>query len=227
MSKARLFLRFARWHIWLGWFAAIPLLLWTISGLFMTLRPIDEVRGTDLRAEAAPIDPAGLILPSLAQPIAKLALVAQPDRPVWVVTLGNGAKQRFSGLDGLQIGQVEASEARRLADAAFAGEAPLVAVQRFTADEAPLELRQPRPSWQARFGDGTHVYIDADTGELLALRTQFWRAFDFMWGLHILDPIGRENTSHFLLWLFSAIALLSSLLGSILLFRRRRAARSV
>ena len=37
--------RFARWHIWLGWLAAIPLLLWTVSGLELTLRPIDEVRG--------------------------------------------------------------------------------------------------------------------------------------------------------------------------------------
>ena len=40
--------RFARWHIWLGWAAAIPLLLWTISGLFMTLRPIEQVRGVAL-----------------------------------------------------------------------------------------------------------------------------------------------------------------------------------
>ena len=214
--------RFARWHIWLGWLAAIPLLLWTISGLFMTLRPIDEVRGTDLRAEAAPLDPAGLVLPKLGEPFTKLSLVAQANTAVWVATLGNGTKQRFSARDGAPQGPVSAFEARSLADAAYAGTEPLVAVESFTAEEAPLELRQPRPSWQARFGDGTHIYIDADTGEVLALRTGWWRAYDFMWGLHIMDPVGRENTSHFLLWLFSAVALISCLLGTTLLFRRRR-----
>jgi hypothetical protein len=43
-----------------------------------------------------------------------------------------------------------------------------------------------------------------------------------MWGLHIMDPMGRENTSHVLLWLFSAAALVTSLFGTTLLFRRRR-----
>ncbi len=225
MARGNLIRRFARWHIWLGWLAAIPLLLWTVSGLFMTLRPIDGVRGTDLRAEPPPLDAAKLALPRLAGPVAKLVLVAEAGRPVWVVTLGEGSKQRFSGLDGARLGPVEEIEARSLADAAFAGEAKLSAVQRFAADQAPLELRQPRPSWQAKFTDGTHVYIDADTGEMLALRTQFWRAFDFMWGLHIMDPMGRENTSHFLLWLFSVVALVTSLFGTTLLFRRRKAAR--
>lgn len=225
MARESLIRRFARWHIVLGWLAAIPLVLWTVSGVFMTLRPIDGVRGSDLRAEAAPLDPGGLVLPRLAEPVARLALNSQQERPVWVASLGSGAKQRFSGLDGAQLGPVEATEAKNLANAAFAGEATLVAVERFAADQAPLELRQPRPSWQVRFSDGTNIYIDADTGEVLALRTRFWRAFDFMWGLHIMDPMGRENTSHFLLWLFGAAALVTSLFGTALLFRRRKAAR--
>jgi PepSY-associated TM region len=214
--------RFARWHIWLGWLAAIPLVLWTASGLFMTLRPIDDVRGTALRAEPPPLDPANLALPRLDEPVSKLTLVAQAGRPIWVAALGDGAQLRFSGLDGAQLGHVGVIEARILADAAFTGEAPLSAVRRFAADEAPLDLRKARPSWQATFTDGTHVYIDADTGEVLALRTGWWRAYDFMWGLHIMDPMGRENTSHFLLWLLGAVVLVTSVMGTVLLFRRRR-----
>ena len=37
-----------RWHIWLGWLIGVPMLLWTISGVLMVIRPIEEVRGTDL-----------------------------------------------------------------------------------------------------------------------------------------------------------------------------------
>jgi hypothetical protein len=178
----------ARWHIWLGWAAALPLILWTVSGLFMTLRPIEEVRGGDLRRPPALLQTANLNAPRLAAPVKRLALTEQHGASVWVVTDKTG----------------------------------LQAITHFAADAAPLDLRKERPSWQAAFSDGTHVYIDAETGEVLALRSSYWRAYDFMWGLHIMDPVGREDSSHVLLWLFAAVALVSCLLGAPLLFRRRR-----
>ena len=49
-----------RWHRWLGWVIALPLLGWTVSGLFMVSFPIEQVRGTDLRAEK-PALPADLV----------------------------------------------------------------------------------------------------------------------------------------------------------------------
>ena len=42
--------------------------------------------------------------------------------------------------------------------------------------------------------DGTHFYVDAGSGEVVARRTRFWRVYDFMWGLHIMDLQGREDT---------------------------------
>ena len=225
MARGSLIRRFARWHIWLGWLAAIPLLLWTASGLFMTLRPIDEVRGGALRQPPTLIQTEGLQLPKLAGYVKRLALVDAPGGAVWVVTDANGKMTRY-GASGLAAAPVAEAEARKMAVLAYRGDAKLEAIQRFDADHAPLDLRQTRPSWQAKFTDDTHVYIDADTGEVLALRTGWWRAYDFMWGLHIMDPVGRENTSHVLLWLFGAVALVMSLLGTVLLFRRRRAVRA-
>ena len=60
---------------------------------------------------------------------------------------------------------------------------------------------------------------------MLALRSRLWRAFDFMWGLHIMDLQGREDTHHPLLIGSAALALLTSLLGLVLLGRPRRKAR--
>jgi hypothetical protein len=54
MARRPIMHRLARWHIWLGWVVAIPLLLWTISGLIMVARPIEVVRGTTLRIEQPP-----------------------------------------------------------------------------------------------------------------------------------------------------------------------------
>ena len=217
--------RFARWHIWLGWIAALPVLLWLVSGLFMAARPIEDVRGEALRRPAAALSTAGLIAPQGAVAVTRLALVEQLGQPVWLVTAADKSQSRYDARSGQQLGPVSAIEAQKLAGAAFAGTSPLTGVRRFSAEAAPLDLRKPRPSWQASFADGAHVYIDAETGEVLALRTRFWRAYDFMWGLHIMDPRTREDTSNALLWLFGGLALASGLLGSVLLFRRRKAAR--
>lgn len=49
MARKPLMLTLAKWHIWLGWLVGVPIVLWLATGLFMTLRPIDEVRGDHLR----------------------------------------------------------------------------------------------------------------------------------------------------------------------------------
>jgi uncharacterized iron-regulated membrane protein len=53
-----------RWHIWLGWIVGIPILFWTVSGLVMVARPIDEVRGTHLLREPEPVRLASAPVPA-------------------------------------------------------------------------------------------------------------------------------------------------------------------
>ena len=225
MARRTLMLRFARWHIWLGWAAALPVLVWIVSGLFMAARPIEDVRGEALRKPAAPISGAGLVAPRLPGTVTRLVLIDQAGQPVWAATGADKVQARYSARDGTPLGPVDQAEAARIAGATFTGPAKLEALRPLSAAQAPLDLRKPRPSWQASYADGTHLYIDADTGEVLALRTRFWRAYDFMWGLHIMDPRTREDTSNWFLWVFGAAALGSCLLGSVLLFRRRKTAR--
>ena len=215
--------RFARWHIWLGWTVAVPIVLWLASGLFMSAVPIEEVRGGELRAEDPVIDGAKLTFPRLTGPVTKVALVSQDGVPTWIITGANQQLRRYAASSGALLGEVQETEAQRIALAAFAGKAPLTGIRRLTAEAAPMDLRRPRPSWQATFADGTHIYIDAASGEVLALRTRFWRAYDLMWGIHIMDLQTREDTSNPFLWVFGGLALVSSLFGTTLLFRRRKA----
>jgi hypothetical protein len=95
----------------------------------------------------------------------------------------------------------------------------------FPADQVPFDFRQSMPVWQLVLTDGTHVYVGQQSGRIEAVRTRWWRAFDFMWGLHILDPQTREDTSHPLLILAAALSVIGALLGCVLLFRRRRAVK--
>ena len=215
--------RFAKWHIWLGWLVGVPVLMWTVTGLIMVIKPIEEVRGSHLRAETPAVSGAELAMPVLASDVTAVELVRQPDGPVWVVQEASGGRYRYSARDGTLLPPVLEEEARALALATFAGDAELEKLTYFPSDEAPMDLRVPRNSWQAHFADGTNVYVDDTTGEVLALRTGWWRVFDFAWGLHIMDLKTREDTSHPVLILFAALAIIGSLLGCVLMFRRRKA----
>ena len=189
----------------------------------MVARPIEYVRAEHLRAEPPAMTMEGLVLPSYSGPATGVQLVAQPDGPAWIVTEPGGGRYRYSAHDGALVPPVVEEEAARLAQAAYAGPADLQAVTYFPQDASPMDLRLPVAVWQARFGDGTHVYIRDATGEVLALRSDWWRVFDFMWGLHIMDLQTREDTSHPILILFAGLAVLATLLGCTLMFRRRKA----
>ncbi len=213
----------ARWHVWLGWLIGVPILLWTFTGLWMVARPIDEVRGTHLRAEPATIAAAvAPVLPKLdGRPVAKLELAPRIDRAVWIVRFADGDARAADAGTGALLPRIDASLARSIADAALVAPGEVAAVRAFAADAAPVDLRRERPSWQVSYADGLRVYVDALTGEVLAVRSTQWRLFDLMWGLHIMDVQTREDTSHPLLIGFAALAFIGSVLGTVLLFRRR------
>ena len=217
--------RLARWHIWLGWLIGVPLLLWTFSGLWMVARPIEEVRGTDLRSEPArlPAITAPVLPATEARPVERIELVQRVDGPVWIVRFAGGDARAASVASGRMLPRIDAALARRIADTALAEPSAVVGASAFAAVDAPLELRRDRSSWQVRYADGVHVYVDALTGEVLAVRTGQWRWFDLMWGLHIMDLQTREDTHHPLLIGFAALAFAGSLMGVVLLFWRRKA----
>lgn len=223
MAKRRMMQRLAQWHIWLGWLVGVPLLLWTVSGLVMALRPIDEVRGDTLIAAPPPVDPAEIVFPDIGEPVRQVVLVQQADGPSWIVTAATGQRWRYSAIHGTATPPVIEDEARRIAEASYAGEARLEGVAYFPADVAPTELGAEVASWRAHYDDGTNLYIDSMTGEVLAARTGKWRLYDLMWGLHIMDLQTRQNASHPILILFAALAVGGVTLGCVLLFRRRKA----
>ena len=217
-----------RWHVWLGWLIGVPIIIWTASGLLMVAQPIENVRGNHLRSEAPMLDAIRPVAPLLEGRTAKSLTLQQNDSgPFWVIAYADGGKRRADALTGALLPPVSAAEADAIARAARADSAAIRSVKRFDAGNAPSDQRSGRPAWQVAFDDDARFYIDADTGELLSVRTRFWRVFDFMWGLHIMDLQTREDTSHPILIGSAALALAGSILGFVLLFTRRRRKRSI
>jgi uncharacterized iron-regulated membrane protein len=222
-------MRLARWHIWLGWIAGLPMLMWTVTGLFMVARPIEEVRGEHLRiATAAQNLPAGseivLAIPP-GKPVRTITTAMEHGQVITRLDYADGSLARF-GEDGAALAPLDERAARALVSAAIAGGDKVVAATLYPADQAPFDFRKPMPAWQLVLEDGTHVYVGQTSGRIEAVRTRWWRMFDFMWGLHILDPQSREDTSHPLLIGLAALGTIAALLGCVLLFRRRKIRRA-
>lgn len=218
--------RLARWHIWLGWIVGLPILMWTVTGLFMVARPIEEVRGSHLRIEQ-PEQPVAVPLVPGQPPVVlrEGRLLNQRGRSILLATYPDGSMARFdlARPDAGPLPPVDQDEAQRIAAYSINGGDQTASVRLFDAAHSPRDFGKPMPAWQVALGDGTNVYVGQYTGEIEAVRTRWWRAFDFMWGLHILDPQEREDTSHPLLIALAALSLVGALLGCVLLFRRRRA----
>jgi hypothetical protein len=228
MGKQRAMQRFARWHIWLGWLIGLPILMWTVTGLVMTIRPIDEVRGEHLRKDVAevalpPDTEISVALPTAStRPVRSVITQFERGETVTRITYMDGTSERFLA-DGRKMSPLSEVEARLIVAEAIEGGDSVTGTRRFDANEVPFDFRRPVPVWQVALDDGTHIYVGVETGSIEAVRTPWWRIFDFVWGLHIMDLQSREDTSHPVLILFAILSSIGTLLGCVLLFRRRKA----
>ena len=223
--------RLRRWHVWLGWLVGIPVLLWVVSGLFMVSRPMEEVRGEHLVRERAPMRLSAPLVPPRVEGamLSSLALEQRAAGPRWVITLGDGNKRLADPATGALLPPVSAAEAVREVTSVYTGKSRIQSTSRTTAGDPPLELRRPIDTWKIAFDDGTNFYVDAATGQIVAKRTRWWRWFDLMWGLHIMDLETRENIHNPLVIGFAIFSVVMALLALALLpmtvRRRRKAAR--
>jgi hypothetical protein len=210
-----------RWHMWLGWLVGVPVLFWTVSGFVMVARPIEEVRGTALLRDPAPLSlSAATVAPQLAGlPVSSLALEPRAEGPRWVIHLaGEPVRSRLADpASGRLLGLLGAAQAQREVMARYTGTARVAAVNRVDPAHPPIDLNRPMDGWQVAMDDGTHFYVDAGSGAVVARRTRFWRVYDFMWGLHIMDLQGRKQTHNPWVIAFSLLSVVMTLMALVLL----------
>jgi hypothetical protein len=218
--------RLRRWHVWLGWLVGLPMLFWTVSGVVMVAKPIEEVRGTNLIAPPKPISVSTpLVAPKVeGRDVIAITLEGRADGPRWEIDFAGGESRLADPATGALLPRLGAADAAREVMARYTGTAKLVETSRVNANAPPLELRRAMDGWRVRMSDDTHFYVDGGSGEIVARRTSWWRIYDFMWGLHIMDLQGREETSNPWVVTFSLLSLAMVLLALTLLpltIRRR------
>jgi hypothetical protein len=219
--------RLRRWHVWLGWIVGLPILLWVVTGLVMVAKPIEEVRGEGLLRDPTPMRMA--TPPAIPHvdgvTIKGLSLERRAAGIRWVVTLPDGSTRLADPANGALLPPLSAADAVREVTARYTGAAKVQSATRTNPEKPPVELRRPIAAWQVAMDDGTHFYVEASSGAIVARRTGWWRFYDLMWGLHIMDLKTREDAHNPLTIGFAIVALALSLLALAQLpmtIRRRR-----
>lgn len=214
-----------RIHKWAGLVLSLQILFWFGSGFFMTLFPIDQVRGRHLVEKPVfSLTDTDLVSIELAMTAydgalngARLANIA--GRPAYIL-LGDSGTIMLDARSGMPWNGVGEPDIRRVALSSYKGEGELELLRHL--DEAPKDYRGALPVWQAKFDDQdkTRVYLDPDTAEVRSVRTRLWRVFDLAWKFHIMDVTGEDNFNSWWLRLASGAALLFALSGVGLLWFR-------
>jgi uncharacterized iron-regulated membrane protein len=232
----------AKIHKWLALVMAIQILFWIASGLFFAWFPIERVRSEHAMAAAAP---APVPLAKAEAGLARLRTAGLAEAATVEIRRVDGRPAALVGGHGTRPVLYDLATARRLspipltlaariAEADHAGDLRAARVTRISENDS--EYRGALPAWRVDFedGEGRAVYVAADTGAVTARRSTLWRVYDFLWGLHIMDWGGHVNSNTWLLVIASALALIMSVAGIVLLpgrlgftgwLRRRKARR--
>jgi hypothetical protein len=148
------------------------------------------------------------------------------DREVYEVKYAGGIGL-VDAASGKQLDPLDQAQALKLAQQAYMGDGSVSGVQLLR--QLPKEVATRRaPLWRIDFDDsnGSSLYVSPSTGEVVAQRHSLWRAYDFLWMLHIMDYDKRSNVNNTLLRSASIAGTLFALSGIWLLWftvRRRDA----
>ena len=188
-------------HRYLSIFIAVQLLLWTVSGIYFAFNKIEMVRGEQYRL---PLETEYRIFKRLGQEI--------------IETNDNGAKTYSTHPQNFPVDMLSPEEAITIAkEKTSLNPVNASLIEKVERGVEYRGRRLPIYKVYTDTDDGINIYIDSITGDIAAIRSDSWRAWDLLWALHIMDYQDRDNINNILLKIFSVLALISYISG-ILLF---------
>jgi len=213
-------------HKWFGLVVGLQVLIWLISGLYMVVVDIDFIHGDplvrNLQQTVAVAD----------SPTVSMALLRETYDTASVISLRTLMGKTFYTVEadenrylidpetGEIISPLKQETATEIAKYHFEGDAPVINASLITSNP-PMEIQNRHlPLWRIDFDDRftTSFYIDPYTGALVTRRHRYWRIFDFMWMMHIMDYDERADPHNLLLIVAQIAGLIFAISGLCLLF---------
>lgn len=243
MNKKRLL---RKSHRYIALIVGLQLFLWSIGGFYFSLFPINEIHGDHYKKENVTVDWSELnnvqsyasVFSSLTRndivisDILNMQLVNAPVGFLYRITLKSKKQLWVNPFSALLQDRLTEREIFQLSSKLLNLSDEPVSITLIEQVAIDHEYRgKPLPVYQLNFNDseGLTAYIEPYSGEILSLRTNKWRIFDFLWMLHVMDYETRDNFHHLLLQIFALLAVITSLTGIVLWFvshkRKRHATR--
>jgi uncharacterized iron-regulated membrane protein len=214
-----------RAHKWLALVCGLQILLWLFSGAYMVLMDINYIHGDSLvTLQSEYIDPSKLTIDMATLVIqhpdaTEIKLIGIEGIPLYQITAGANTVY-INGQTGSLVEPLTKEKAMVQARRYYLGKSNVIDAE-LIIQTPPAEL-SPRllPVWRVNFSDSinTSLYLSAKTGMLVTKRHDFWRLFDIMWMLHIMDYDTREDIHNPLLTIMASLALLTALAGLALVY---------
>ena len=203
-------------HKYLSLIISVQLLLWTISGIYFAFNKIELVRGEQYIIEDNPsaLDIESLNISSNTKGIEVFKRLNQ-----WIVKVEMNAGFKYQDLLGNEVYELSPNQAIEVVK--LKTTLSPIDVMKINESSARSEFRGrslPIYKIKTNSSDDSNVYVDVMSGKIVAIRSDSWRVWDFLWGAHIIDYRERDNINNILLKIFSILALLSSLSGIALFF---------
>ncbi len=223
--KLRLHVLGSKIHKWLAIFVGLQVLLWMGTGALMSFLDLEEVRSEHVVSRTSQALPIDASLPAWVENRGSLASVTTRSldgKAVTEVRKVDGTVSLHDPSSGQKLSPISAEAAKSIALRAWTGPRTTIAATRIIDEPVGTEFRGPFPAWQITYGDeaSTRIYIDASSGTIGAARSDTWRLFDFIWGLHIMDWTERDRINSWWLLLFGIGGTIIALSGFVLLANR-------
>lgn len=217
--------RVRRFHRWMAVIFGIQLLFWVTSGLYFAWMPIKVVKDEDRKADPMPsplpldrvVAPQSLSVPAEFQ-TKTLRLDHTPAGYFYRLESTEGVVSVFDALSGTPARYLSPGQIADLALQQIHTNDKPVAVN--FLETAPADYKGPLPVFQIVFEDfrRTHLYVDPWSGRVIVRRNMFWRVYDFLWMLHILDFAEREDFNNPWIRILSTAALTIIVSGYFIFF---------
>lgn len=206
-------------HKYLSFFISVQLLLWTISGIYFAFNKIELVRGEqylkkteesyDLSIFDFKIDKASDI--DFQKRLGKEIIIINSNDSVRYLDKFGMPVKKMSSIEAMESVINQTSLTPLIAEE--------VLNEKVGSEFRGRSLPIYRVKTKSKDDSKINVYINMYSGNVVAIRSDKWRIWDLMWGLHIMDWKERDNIDNLFLKIFSILALVSSLTGIMLFFK--------
>ncbi|PIQ29218.1 hypothetical protein COW36_17475 [bacterium (Candidatus Blackallbacteria) CG17_big_fil_post_rev_8_21_14_2_50_48_46] len=213
-------------HRWLGLLVLLQVLFWSAGGLVIYFLDFSDLY-REPPAQALNLGTSALSFQALEQKLRQAGVsqkltgfkLVQRGGSTWFQVQPQGGTSLLLTPQGDKISPLQAGQIADFAKGYYTGQGSLQTVEKLASLRG--NYYSDAPLWRVRFADsvGTEIYLEPQTGELLARRKAIWGLYNWMWELHLTKYTPWPAFNKALLAFLAVLNMMVALTGLFKFFR--------